>query len=82
MFDALADKTKIEATTFHELNEQRKNKIQPFFRYQFKKLCKNKNKTNEFLFGESLSEEVKAIKETTSVIDNPQRTRRGQNREL
>ena len=72
IFNALADKTKIEATTFHELNEQRKNKIQPFFRYQFKKLCKNKNKTNEFLFGESLSEEVKAIKETASVIDNIQ----------
>ena len=72
IFDALADQAKIEACTFHELNDQRKNKIRPFFRSQFKKLCKTKNKTNEFLFGESLAEEVKAIKETASVIDNIQ----------
>ena len=70
MFELLADKTKIETATFNCVNEARRNKLKPFFKEQFKKICVKKSNSNEYLFGETLADDVKAIKETSSMMDN------------
>lgn len=61
----LTDLLRLGAALFTDLNQRRRSAIKPHLRNNFKKLCKPQTYTsNEFLFGDSLSEEVKNIGDT------------------
>lgn len=68
--DPLWDSARVLANTFHEITEKRKLFILPLVNYNMKVILEQTETTKEYLFGDNLTDKIKAAKSIESTSKN------------